>query len=120
MAVMIREITSKEDYLKAKEFSKSDLVFILKHSLTCPVSFRAYSVFENFSKKHSDSGAHFFLVKIQSHRDVSNYIEMDTEIIHESPQVIVLKNEEVIWQDSHYMITEKALDDVFAGKFAKS
>ena len=77
--------------------SHSQPVIIFKHSTTCPISSAAH-------RQMSRVGAEVSLVVVQSARDVSNEIASRTGIRHESPQVIVLKNGEVVWSASHFDI----------------
>jgi bacillithiol system protein YtxJ len=80
-------------------------VILFKHSNTCPISSAAY-------KQMSQVRADVSLVVVQHARDVSNEIAARTGIRHESPQVIVLKNGEVVWSASHFNITARAVEQV--------
>jgi bacillithiol system protein YtxJ len=48
----------------------------------------------------------FYLVNVISDREVSNAIAKKFQIIHQSPQVLVIKNEKVLAYASHYDILE--------------
>ena len=43
----------------------------------------------------------FYYLDILKHRNLSNYIASDLEVWHESPQIIVIKNEESVYDESH-------------------
>jgi bacillithiol system protein YtxJ len=49
------------------------------------------------------------LVTVQKAREVSNEIEVRTEVEHHSPQVIVLRNGKAVWNASHWKITSAAV-----------
>lgn len=106
---MIHEVKTKTDFEKLLRLSESKPVFLLKHSLVCPVSSRAFDVFVKFYESHNDGSVEFFVLKIQSHRDVSNFVGVETGVKHESPQVILFRDGKAVWDDSHYMITEDNL-----------
>ena len=80
------------------EKSKETPVVIFKHSLTCPISTDA-------STQMSIVDGDVNLVIVQVSRNVSNEIEKRTNIRHESPQLIVLKDGKPVYHASHYQIT---------------
>jgi bacillithiol system protein YtxJ len=79
-------------------------VVIFKHSLTCPIS---ASAFEQMSRYKGDVA----LVEVQRARSLSNEIEQRLGVRHESPQIIVLRNGQVVWDASHFKITADAVAD---------
>lgn len=78
-------------------------VAIFKHSTRCSTSSMIKSRLER-SWEFSDSFP-LFLLDLLSHRDISNEIERSLGIRHESPQLIVLQNSEVVYHDSHSAIS---------------
>ena len=82
--------------------SKERPVVIFKHSLTCPISSAAYDQMEAFDGNVS-------LVEVQKARELSNEIENRLGVTHASPQVIVLRNGQVVWNASHFNITARAV-----------
>lgn len=86
------------------ETSNSDTVVIFKHSTTCPMSASAYS-------ELSDVNHDIMLVEVQRARDLSKEIERRMGVKHESPQVIVLKKGQVVWNASHFQIKRERLNE---------
>jgi len=43
----------------------------------------------------------FYYLDILKHRNLSNHIASDLDVWHESPQIIVIKNEESVYDESH-------------------
>ena len=84
------------------ERSKDRPVVIFKHSLTCPISASAFDQMEVFDGPVS-------LVEVQKARALSDEIESRLGVRHESPQVIVLRNGQVVWNASHFKITSDAV-----------
>jgi bacillithiol system protein YtxJ len=83
--------------------SENAPVVIFKHSSSCGVSAAIY-------RQMADLDAEVNIVVVQAARDVSNEIVERTGIRHESPQVIILKNGEPIYQASHYSISPGAIE----------
>ena len=50
-----------------------------------------------------------YFLTIQSHRDVSNAIEDKFGVRHESPQLLIVKNGEVVFHTSHGAISDTDL-----------
>ena len=100
----IKTITLLEDVLE-----KQSSILIFKHSTICPISSSAYREFVNYSE--SNHNILFYRILVRENRDVSNLIAEKTSIRHQSPQVLLMINGEVIWHTSHYDITFDALDN---------
>jgi len=90
------------------EKSREQPVFIFKHSLTCPISTRAYDEYQSFIAAGAE-GVDFALVEIQRAREVSNEIAARTGVRHESPQALLFDGGEVKWHASHGAITAASL-----------
>lgn len=97
----ITEITAFEDLV---ESSRQKPVVIFKHSLTCPISSSAF-------RQMKDYEGEIVLVEVQRSRELSNEIENRLGVRHESPQVIVLRNGQVVWDASHFKVTADAVAD---------
>lgn len=79
-------------------------VVIFKHSLTCPISAAAYEEMTGFDGEVA-------LLEVQRSRELSQEIEERLGVAHESPQVIILQNGQVVWSASHFKITAAAVTD---------
>lgn len=102
----IREIQTIEDWDRIKKSSAEKEVLLLKHSTACLTSLRAYHHFKaipEMIKRDLD----FYLLTVIEHRKVSNKIEADLDVVHESPQIILVKNQMAIWKASHWSISTK-------------
>jgi len=86
------------------------LAVVFKHSATCGVSARAHAEVEKFLLEHPDRCIH--KVEVLGARAVSDYIEEKTGIRHESPQLLVLRDGEVVWHGSHSRVTAEAIEAV--------
>ncbi|MBO6829628.1 bacillithiol system redox-active protein YtxJ [Allomuricauda sp.] len=77
---------------------------IFKHSNTCGISRMVLNMFE--SSYHMDLDIDLYFLTIQSHRDISNRIAEKFDVLHESPQLLVVKNGEVTFHTSHGAISD--------------
>lgn len=97
------QITKQEDFDQAWENSANNPVIVFKHSITCPISADAFEQFKSYMED-AEEEAHYLIVS--EVRDVSNKIAEITDIRHESPQILLIKDKNVIWNASHMKITE--------------
>lgn len=107
---MLKVVKNFDDYEYLKKMSSNGLVFLLKHSLTCPISATAYNEFVSFSNANKNLPC--FVVHLQGARGVCNKIASDTGVVHESPQVLVFKDSVVIYNKSHFYVTKINLEKV--------
>jgi bacillithiol system protein YtxJ len=84
-------------------------ILVLKHSTACPISSAALGEFSIFSRNPKRKIICLMIKVIQS-RAVSNYIEETTLVTHQSPQILLIRNKEVLWQESHWGITFERIE----------
>lgn len=77
---------------------------IFKHSNTCGISRMVLNMFEGSYDMDLDIDLYF--LTIQNHRDISNRIAEKFDVLHESPQLLVVKNGEVTFHTSHGAISD--------------
>lgn len=83
------------------EFLASDnTVIIFKHSTRCSVSAMAKRSLA-FDKDLIPDHASFYYLDIIAHREVSNSIADLWDVKHESPQILVIKGKECLYNASH-------------------
>jgi bacillithiol system protein YtxJ len=81
-------------------------VLIFKHSTRCSISMMVLTRFQSEWDLNTSNCELYFLDLI-AHRDISNKIEEITGVIHQSPQVIVLRKGEVLYEESHNSISAR-------------
>jgi bacillithiol system protein YtxJ len=81
-------------------------VLIFKHSTRCSISMMVLTRFQSEWDLNTNNCELYFLDLI-AHRDISNKIEEITGVVHQSPQVIVLKKGEVLYEESHNSISAR-------------
>ncbi|MDQ6757778.1 MAG: bacillithiol system redox-active protein YtxJ [Bacteroidota bacterium] len=82
--------------LKEKSYSKPQVIF--KHSTRCSISNMAKNRLERSSQS---TDLNFYFLDLIKHRNISNKIAEDFKVYHESPQVLVIRNGECIYDESH-------------------
>ncbi|MCK5442161.1 MAG: bacillithiol system redox-active protein YtxJ [Maribacter sp.] len=84
--------------IKKKSNVKTQVVF--KHSVTCGISRMVLNTFVN-SHDFTAEEIDLYYLDLHSHREVSNETGYTFQVIHQSPQLLVIKNGEVIAHGSH-------------------
>ena len=74
-------------------------VVIFKHSKRCSVSRMALKQFENEFNLTSKVTPYF--LDLLEHRDISNEIVIGFGVVHQSPQLILIKDGKAIYNASH-------------------
>ena len=92
---------SQVDEIWEKSFEQPQLFF--KHSTRCSISSMALRRFE-MSNCQNNTGVDCHFLDLLNYRDISNYIAEKSGVMHQSPQIIVVKNGKVILDESHGMI----------------
>lgn len=88
--------------------SKKKKIFILKHSITCSISFNAKYEVNEFIDGHQNCDV--YLVIVQENRTVSNELSEKLRIKHESPQFLIVKDMRAEKVLNHYDITRENID----------
>ena len=78
----------------------NDFIVLFKHSNKCIISRMVLKQFE-FQYDYNISNVKYYLIDVIKNREVSNEIAYIYNINHESPQLIVIKNGELVHNSSH-------------------
>ena len=83
---------------------------IFKHSTRCGIS---RMVLKQFEKDYALSAHQLqpYFLDLLNHRDISNAIAERFSVVHESPQILVIKNGNCIFDASHHEIDAVSLQD---------
>ena len=96
--IELQDLNSLED-IKLLSFKRVQVIF--KHSTSCSIS----SVIKNrLEKSLYPTEIDFYYLDLIKFREVSNAIASIFQVHHESPQVLVIKDGECIYDESHYGI----------------
>jgi bacillithiol system protein YtxJ len=92
------DLNSVQQLADIKELSKTRPQVIFKHSTRCSISSMAKSRLER--SEQPETGDFYFLDLIK-YRSLSDKIAEDFAVTHESPQILVIKNTECVYEESH-------------------
>jgi bacillithiol system protein YtxJ len=95
-------LTSIEQLDEIEKLSEERPVVIFKHSTTCGISAAAKSRLEAVPF-NSENGL-FYYLDLLTYRPVSNKVAEKFGVVHQSPQIIVIKNGKAIYNNSHHAI----------------
>ena len=93
-------ITSEKDVDALNRRSHEVSCLIFKHSTRCPLSTVARMRIESDNNPPLDRLEYYYLDLIR-YRQVSNYISTLYSVHHESPQILLIKDGECFYDDSH-------------------
>ena len=94
------------DSLVETSFQKPVVVF--KHSIHCGISAMTKHQLEDnwdFSTEELD----FYYLDLINRRSVSNLVASRFGVVHQSPQIILIHQGQAVYNESHHMISIKAL-----------
>jgi bacillithiol system protein YtxJ len=110
-----KEITTTEELEEVLDESCQRKIIIFKHSTTCPISGRALSEVQDFIKESSNEVL-VVMIKVIESRPVSNQAAEELGIKHQSPQVLLLFDKNVLWHTSHQAVTQSNIKKALAGE----
>ncbi|MFI1773394.1 bacillithiol system redox-active protein YtxJ [Thalassobellus citreus] len=91
------------DDIKEKSSTKTQVLF--KHSTRCGISRMVMSQFvEAYNLTENDLDLYY--LDLLNYREVSNEIAAKFQVMHESPQLLIIKNGVVVTHASHGSINE--------------
>jgi bacillithiol system protein YtxJ len=85
--------------IKAASFTTPQVIF--KHSTTCSISRMAL---DRFERAAAPENVDFHYLDLLKYRPISAAIAEKFQVFHESPQVLLIKQGECIYDESHYGI----------------
>ena len=105
-------LTKEEQLNQIKVNSNTKPQIIFKHSTRCSISSMAKNRLERSTQPDEMD---FYFLDLLQYRLLSNKIAEDFKVYHESPQILVIKNGECIYDESHSgidmdEIIEQAMD----------
>ncbi len=93
--------------IKEKSSSRPQVIF--KHSTTCGISRMVLNMFKS-SYSLQDGQMDLYFLDLLANRDVSNAVASKFVVMHQSPQLLIIKNGVVVIHDSHGAISDINLE----------
>jgi bacillithiol system protein YtxJ len=98
-----KSVEEIEDFYTLLENSAKKPQIIFKDSTTCGISAHAkYRLKDGF--EHLEGKADFNYLDLLTYRPISNLIAKELKVTHQSPQIILLKDKQVVYTSSHHAI----------------
>jgi bacillithiol system protein YtxJ len=98
-------LISVEEINTIIEISKIQPILIFKHSTSCGISRMVMKQFESLFNEENKQLKVYYL-DLLNFREVSSKLSEVFQVIHQSPQLLVIKNEISVYDESHYEITK--------------
>ena len=98
-----------EQLQEIAEKSKTKTQVIFKHSTRCGISRMVMKQFID-AYNQSETNLDLYYLDLLSYRDVSNETGYKFQVMHESPQLLIIKNGVVVAHASHGSINDLNLD----------
>lgn len=95
-------LTDEEQLKTILTKSQSRPQVIFKHSTRCSISAVAL---QRLQKVSQPADIDFYFLDLLSYRQLSNQIAETFSVEHESPQVLLIKNGECVYEESHMGIS---------------
>ncbi len=97
--ITLNNIAQLDEIKAAQSYS-----IIFKHSTRCSISLMAKKKFE-FEWDSLPSETPLYFLDLLNHRDISNAIAEIFKVHHESPQLLLIKDGECVFEASHSEIS---------------
>jgi monothiol bacilliredoxin len=101
-------LTDEAQLDQIKEQSIQQPIVIFKHSTRCVTSIMVKS---RLDRETPVDNPIFYYLDLIRYRAISNKIAADFQVHHESPQILIIKNRECIYDDSHIGINMQDIMD---------
>ena len=102
---VLREENEIEEIIKRSE-NKPQVIF--KHSTRCSISSVAKGRLE---RSKVPPGTDFYYLDLINYRNISNKIAQVFKVHHESPQILIIKNGECVYDESHMGINPSDIEE---------
>jgi bacillithiol system protein YtxJ len=106
MSWIILNSEAQLDKLNRDSADRPQVIF--KHSITCSIS---AMIKNRLDKSLFPASMDFYYLDLINNRQISNQIAEMYKIRHESPQILLIKNGECVYTESHGAIN---MDDIIA------
>ncbi len=92
--------------------SEQRTVLLFKHSHKCSLSSIAKHRLDDHPSNPELSG---WIIDVVAHRALARLIARELDVIHESPQVLIIEKQECIWEEDHLDIQADEVEKMFLG-----
>jgi bacillithiol system protein YtxJ len=98
-------LNNEEQLIEINTISNEKFVLIFKHSTRCPTSSMALNRLERNWDDNLNAKISPYYLDLVSFRSISNQLAKNYQIVHESPQALLIKAGKCIFDTSHMAIS---------------
>lgn len=95
------------DEIVARSKDRPQVIF--KHSTRCGISSMVINRFIKFYD-YDESEVDLYYLDLLNYREVSNEVGYKFQVLHQSPQLIIIKNGETVYHSSHHSIEAHVIE----------
>ncbi len=95
------------DQLKKDSYDQPIVIF--KHSTHCSISGMALSRLERAWNEQEMQRVNVYFLDLIQHRNVSQHVAESFQIVHQSPQLLLIRDGECVYDTSHVGISYQTL-----------
>lgn len=107
-------LTDIDQLVDIKQKSHEHPIIIFKHSTRCSISSMALSRLERGWDDSALPKVEAYFLDLIAYRQISDAVADEFGIYHQSPQIMIIANGEVIYDDSHMGISFSSLKKTLA------
>ena len=93
--------------IKQKSYQRPQVIF--KHSTRCSIS---STVLNRLKRFVIPDNTDFYYLDLIAHKDISLKIATDFQVPHQSPQILIIKDGEAVYDESHMAITADKIEEI--------
>lgn len=102
------EMHGETDLQKLENESEQKTVVIFKHSTRCGISRMVKRQFEK-EYNYDERKVKLYYLDLLKYRELSKRVAEDFGVFHESPQLLIIKNKNVVFHTSHSDISAEKI-----------
>lgn len=100
-----QKLTSADQIQEIKQQSLEKPVLIFKHSTRCSISSMSLDRLLRKWKSGDEEKVLPYFLDLIEHRDISDLVAQEFSVYHQSPQVLLIHEGKVVYNDSHFGIS---------------
>jgi bacillithiol system protein YtxJ len=114
------KLENEQDLIDLNEISRKKVCLLFKYSNRCPTSSVALDRLERDWNTDEMGEVKPYFLDLIKHRNLSNSIAEFYEVMHESPQIILIENSKSIFNSSHFWINYEKIREAVVKINSKS
>lgn len=104
-------IGKMEQIEEMEELSTRKLIAVFKHSSRCATSRMAFNLFQKDFDSDWEENVQVCVVDVLNNCELSDEIANRFQVVHESPQLILIKDRGVVNYASHHRIVARVIEE---------